>query len=297
MHRSPHTCRHCSFAVPTAAPVCPGCGRPAVDDWRRRARALDRRSAARAPAPLRDEGYRSLLSRARISRASLLLELGLLVLYAFTFAAWWWADPHASFDVAGREVTTGDTALVLAVAILATQAVAAVAFIAWLVRAHRNLPALRVSDRRVPTALVALAWFVPGLNLFLPKVVVNDVVRASSPRASYRDDSSWRRRRVGPVVDRWWASWLIAPAVGVVGYTVAANHFAGVERHVVLATANAAAVLFLLVAGTSARELVGLVTVAQAQRADTVVDLRDGRRRLDEADAARAAVGAEALRH
>jgi hypothetical protein len=77
------------------------------------------------------------------------------------------------------------------------QAVAGVLVIMWLARARANADALYPAPHRLGAGWVIGSWFVPVGNLFLPVLVVLDVVKASHPAG-----------RSIPQVAIWWAGWI-----------------------------------------------------------------------------------------
>ncbi|MFI9808736.1 DUF4328 domain-containing protein [Streptomyces sp. NPDC052301] len=87
---------------------------------------------------------------------------------------------------------------------------AVVLFLVWFVRCRRN--ALLLSPGRVPgsAAWAVLAWLLPVFNLWVPRGLVQDVHRASTPAgaAAGRPDT---------LVNVWWAAWVghavLGPAV------------------------------------------------------------------------------------
>jgi hypothetical protein len=77
------------------------------------------------------------------------------------------------------------------------QAVAGILVIMWLARARANADALYPAPHRLGGGWVIGSWFVPVGNLFLPVLVVLDVVKASHPAG-----------RSIPQVAIWWAGWI-----------------------------------------------------------------------------------------
>jgi uncharacterized protein DUF4328 len=81
---------------------------------------------------------------------------------------------------------------------------AAVVFIRWLRAAYRNVDRLAPGLRRHGHGWAIGAWFVPFLNLWRPKQLVNDVWRAGGTRGAAEPLPVW--------LNLWWAGWL---AVGI----------------------------------------------------------------------------------
>lgn len=281
MHRTHATCRHCGFGVPADAPVCPGCRRPAIDDWRRKVRAthkVQRRARKASPPPLRADGYHSLLVPATIARA-LLSAAGIAAvatataMAALTFRV---DDPVVFLDTTEFDleaIARGVTTLFLGVLGLT-----GAAFVSWAVQAYRNLPALAIEERRYWTIWLVIGWVIPGANLLVPKLVVDDLWRGSSPEATVVGGTSWQRRPVASIVNRWWVSFLTTPAIVVLGVVLARGGLDEFEQQLAVGGASVAAAVSIMVATVAARRLIAVVTVAQARRADVIVDIREGQR-------------------
>ena len=89
----------------------------------------------------------------------------------------------------------------------------AAAFLMWLDRARRNLPAFGARDLKYSPAWVLFGFVVPILSLFVPYQVVAEVWRASDPSANTASPPSRGRLPVTPIIGWWWALWLIANIV------------------------------------------------------------------------------------
>lgn len=83
-------------------------------------------------------------------------------------------------------------------------AVTGLLFVVWLWRAYRNLDAFSVTMKRYPDLWVWLGWFVPFMQFWRPKQVINDAWRGSEPAARY-PDGSWLSRPVPLLMTAWWA--------------------------------------------------------------------------------------------
>ena len=289
-----HACRHCGYAVPVELAQCPGCGRrhrrrgrPAIASdwdllglWPATPPALAGGMPAAVVAPARTARtappapYRSLLSIALPLRALLWLTgalalvtgavRGSRLVVTYTAHPWPVARPH---DFWAQSATT---ARGLAGATLFAIAATGVVFVAWALQAYTNLPALGITNRRYWTAWAVLGWLVPGANLFVPKLLIDDVWRASSPSLPPRPSASWQRRPVGDIVTLWWTLWLATPAVAVVVTTLLAQAPSELGQTRIWEAAAFASGLALAGAAAAARQMVGVITVAQAQRADAV---------------------------
>ncbi|MEU6604058.1 DUF4328 domain-containing protein [Streptomyces shenzhenensis] len=80
----------------------------------------------------------------------------------------------------------------------------AVAFLVWLWRVRDNARTLSGRRPKYHGIWVYLGWIVPVVNLWVPRGLVADVHRASAPD-----------RRLPPVLNVWWALWLIGMLSGV----------------------------------------------------------------------------------
>lgn len=103
--------------------------------------------------------------------------------------------------------TSGDRQSIIAVVQLVGLLVVGAIFIVWVRRLYRNLPALGVNQRFKPGWAVG-AWFVPFLNLWRPKQIVDEIWKASS---------ATRSAEVSPLLHWWWGLWI---AGGVLGQIV-----------------------------------------------------------------------------
>ena len=275
MTRTHETCRHCGFGVPADAPLCPGCSRPAIDDWKRRARAIGavERRARRLPPPLGASGYRSLLRLASLARASLLASAAVGTATATLHAAT--ATTTSDGTLGSTSFEIADASRAATAVLLVTLAVTGGAFVAWAVRAYRNLPALGITDRRYWTIWLVIGWVIPGANLLVPKLLVADIWRASSPAIPLDGGARWQRRPVASIVNRWWCSFLLTPAVAVLAVAAAQDGWVHSDRRLTVGAACVVASVGVVVAASAARRLVAVVTVAQARRADAVHRMRE----------------------
>ncbi|HUQ55185.1 DUF4328 domain-containing protein [Lentzea sp.] len=84
---------------------------------------------------------------------------------------------------------------------------AGVVFISWLYNARINAELVTpATEHRRSRLWVWLGWFVPVVNLWYPKQVVDDVWRASDPR---QQDVPLRQRAQDRLTTRWWAPFLV----------------------------------------------------------------------------------------
>jgi hypothetical protein len=88
---------------------------------------------------------------------------------------------------------------------LALTVACAVVFIRWLYAAYRNLEVVAPAEKRYSPGWAIGSWFVPIMNLFRPKQMVNDVWRAGGRDS---DDA-----RPGLLLLAWWLLWVISSFV------------------------------------------------------------------------------------
>lgn len=104
--------------------------------------------------------------------------------------------------------------LVVAVVQTIVFACAAFFFIRWLHHAYRNLRALGAHTLRFATHTAVWSWFVPILNLWKPKQVINDVWRASDPDAPrHRNLEDWSARDPPLLYGVWWLFFVVLNVV------------------------------------------------------------------------------------
>ncbi|MDQ3577770.1 MAG: DUF4328 domain-containing protein, partial [Actinomycetota bacterium] len=94
-------------------------------------------------------------------------------------------------------------------------ALSGIAFLAWLWRARINSARLCDAPQRLRIRWSLGSWFVPGLNLWWPQMVVSDVWRASRPDVAGRG-ADLRAVRPSRLVTAWWTLFLLANAVDLV---------------------------------------------------------------------------------
>ena len=151
--------------------------------------------------------------------------------------------------------------------------------IAWTRRAYRNLPALNVIDTRLRPVWATLGWFVPGVNLVVPKQVLDDTWRASDPAVPpfASGPTGWRRTPVPTVHALWWICTLVG--LPVVVLTELQLSLAGTLPPTTSAGIHDAQMGYLLLAGSQALlvfaavlliRLVGAIYERQRERADAI---------------------------
>jgi uncharacterized protein DUF4328 len=91
--------------------------------------------------------------------------------------------------------------------------VTAAAFIWWVGRAQRNLPALGATGLPYAPRQAMAAFLVPGANLIRPLAVLRGLWNASDPR--HPAGAAWRQARMPAPVLWWWALLVAAVAADV----------------------------------------------------------------------------------
>ena len=249
-------CRHCRFGIPDDATICPGCGR------RHEPRALGSVHRGRSP----------LLHLAQWTRRLLIVTGLMAVAFGVVALARYGAGlgrvtPNLSHDVPGR--LARDTQLLAKLTLLALGLT--IGCTAWWARhLHRNLPALDLQHQLLsPWSL--LGWMVPGRTARRRKLGVDADWRDRSPLVAALPASGWSRRPVSQVVLRWWALWLWAPAAIVLVAIVVDSRAAGAPAlGGELALVGVAAAALVVATVRAMYDVVGILTVAQAHRAERV---------------------------
>ena len=113
------------------------------------------------------------------------------------------ATTDAEIASANALLLASDTVdLVAGLALVAGYLTGVVFFLRWFHRGHRILRLLLPSVRYSPGWAVG-SWFVPFVNLVVPKKASNDLWRAG------------RRERLPALINWWWAVWLLGSLVDI----------------------------------------------------------------------------------
>ena len=141
------------------------------------ASAVIRADAISAP-----PGYRSPSSRARATLGLLGLTLGVQVLTVFALVAQRLLLNRGAgrIGLADWHTATGRVSH-LATAELLLYALTGIVFLLWLHRCYVNLVELGARDLRFTPGWAVGYWFVPVLNLFRPKQILDELWRATAP--------------------------------------------------------------------------------------------------------------------
>ncbi len=84
----------------------------------------------------------------------------------------------------------------------------AIAFLAWIHRAHKNLPSLGADGLRFTPGWAVGWFFIPIMNVVRPYQVTSEIWRASDPEIPAGD--AWRTARTSSIVGWWWAINILA---------------------------------------------------------------------------------------
>ncbi|MFC6005397.1 DUF4328 domain-containing protein, partial [Streptomonospora nanhaiensis] len=102
--------------------------------------------------------------------------------------------------VSGAAMRTGELlALGSGVARIFIFLVAAAGFLAWLFRVRTNAVSLSLTGHRHGRSWLVAGWVMPIGWFWVPKQIVDDIWRASTPHGSAKG-----------LINAWWATWLIA---------------------------------------------------------------------------------------
>jgi hypothetical protein len=175
-------------------------------------------------------------------------------------------------EVNAAEIKSNDTRqMVLGLAWLVWYVATVVAFLMWVHRAHRNLPALGAVELEF-TPWGAVGWyFAPFANLFKPYQCMREIYNASDPADILKGGDDWPRRNAPVVVKTWWAMFLLMAFFGnIVGR--ASLHADTPEAHQIVAAGSMIDDAITIVAILVAIWLVWSVDRRQEERA-AILDL------------------------
>lgn len=98
---------------------------------------------------------------------------------------------------------------------LVAMLVTAIFFIGWLLRVHDSTSAIGLARPRHGRGWAIGGWFVPILNWWRPKQIMNDLWKISDPEQP-PEARRFEDNKVSPVVHLWWALWLVQSVVKTV---------------------------------------------------------------------------------
>jgi Domain of unknown function (DUF4328) len=157
------------------------------------------------------ERYRPLGRRARWARIALVTMIAAAVIAVLSGLREYVLLERLETDlVTAEELEASDRRQqVVAFSQLAVYIFAAIFFIRWLHRAYANIVPLGAQYPRYSTGTAIWSWFVPILNLWRPKQVINDVWRASDPEAPVDQGATWQRDDPPLLYGVWWTAWVL----------------------------------------------------------------------------------------
>lgn len=200
------SCPRCNAPLGSRDPYCRRCGM-ALDGYRRSERQADFQLITTA-GPDGKLPYRPLGRIGAWLQLSLVADAVLAMAVIIVAVA---SVPH--FDDAFNSVQLDGAATKwttpLQYLMAACLVVTVGLFLAWFVRGYRNLEPLGVSGLRRSTNLAVVSWFVPLVNLVLPKEMMDDLWRASDPESLVHSDE-WKKRSVPFRMHIWWICSLVA---------------------------------------------------------------------------------------
>jgi hypothetical protein len=157
------------------------------------------------------EGYRPLRRQGLYARMALAAMAAVDLLAVFSDLREYFLLERLETDlVTVEELEASDQRqLAVAGAQFVVFAFSAAFFIAWLHRAHGNLYAIGAQYPRYSRGTAIWSWFVPILNLWRPKQVINDVWRGSDPDAPADQGDTWRAAAPPLLYAVWWFVWVV----------------------------------------------------------------------------------------
>ena len=195
-----HYCRSCGLDVSMLAPPPPVSRTGGV--WM-------------TPGPLTVDSYKPLGRLSLVMRVLVLLIAVSAVVTVGVSLVLWRMISDDSLLTAGLPTVDADWIALdqwvhrLAVAQAGLLVVVAIATVLWSRRGYRNLGCLGVKGRRLAPFWATYAWLIPGVNLFLPKLIVDDTWRASDPDVP-AGSARWRTTPVPTANHMWWISTIVA---------------------------------------------------------------------------------------
>ncbi|MFN8039010.1 MAG: DUF4328 domain-containing protein [Acidimicrobiales bacterium] len=216
LHPGGPACPRCGEDdIPRRAAYCPSCGMDLAGARRAAAFAPDHVTGVwTSPGPHNLDPYRPLRRLTGVLVAGLVVVIGLVVAWSVAqlvlYAKLQPRLPALPLDAEAARTWTGRLAVASAVAGLVVLLVT----VAWTNRAYRNLPALAVAGLRFSPEVVPASWLVPGVNLIVPKLVLDELWRGSGPD-EVPGSTGWRRRPVPFLSHLGWGV-LMAGATGAI---------------------------------------------------------------------------------
>ena len=219
--------------------------------------------------------YRSLRGRATV--ASALYAFNTLA-YLGTFVAWlllWQLLVQAQQGQPVEEETLvqsdSRTQLVEMLSIVVRLA-SFVALLAWMYRAHANLPAFGAQGLRYSPGWTIGAFFIPFLNLYKPFSVAKEIEQVSNPRSDGSGPDRWNQSRASASLILWWIAWI---GSAIFSRVISADTSARLPALITAAKMHMAAGLFS--AGSAALTIIVVQRITRFQEARATAEV-DGKR-------------------
>ena len=276
---------------PSGFADCPGCGKSVRDTLTSCVYCGTDLASARAtpgsptppppPAPAirtaATTGYRSAVGLARPVQVLLGLWVVLAsVAAAASFVEWRllsrFLDDPLSVTIAQIEASD-DRQFALGMAWIAAVVVTGIGFMAWTWRIYANVRTLGASPSQHARGWIIGGWFVPILNLWRPKQIIDDLWRSNDPEMFAGQGTGRMSQRVSPILHLWWGLWLIGGFVGQYLFrTRDVDDLEGLRTGAALDTASdvifavAAVAAFWLVAAMTRRQEAGAALVVSDYR-------------------------------
>ncbi|MDZ7734232.1 MAG: DUF4328 domain-containing protein [Acidimicrobiia bacterium] len=234
---------------------------------RRRGLAVGSPPAAAVPHRFGDLGPLAGLVRALLAACAVVMAGSVVADVAqFVFVDDLYREPASTVAVDRLEVSDLWQFL-LALVLFAVAVPTAVTFLMWLRQAHLNLAALGAPDQRFSATWVVAAWFVPVVNLVVPKLAVDEIWRDSEPEAPSELTVLDDRGRVPPTVHIWWGCLAGAVVCWLVGLWFLSGSVVDPGRERIGYAFEIGASALGLAAAVLAYGLVGALSRRQAARA------------------------------
>ncbi len=260
-------CPRCSAILRSSDPFCAVCGLE-VEQVLARAGREPLVGVWRTPGPHNLDPYRSLHPWSVTLRAVLVLTMvvagALAALHLAQFDRIGAMPWRTGVDLSRTAALTGVLEIIFAGLGVTLVLVA----VGWTNRAYRNLPAMSVVGLRFSPEIAAAAWVVPGVNVIVPKLILDELWKGSDPVAAPRS-TRWRSARA-PILSL--VAWVVLLAgVGLaIVVALAIPDPAGIKAADLQFALAAAAVAYGLIAmgGLLLCMLVGQITERQELRAE-----------------------------
>jgi hypothetical protein len=200
LRRQDHYCRSCGLDVSQLAPPPPVSRTGGV--WT-------------TPGPLTVDAYRPLGRLSVVIRVLVGLFTAVALVMIGLSLVLWRTLGEATIPTLGLPSVDADWVMLdhwvrrLAITEAILVGVICILTIAWTRRGYRNLGCLGVSGRRLASSWATFGWLVPGANLIVPKLVVDDIWRASDADVP-SGSSRWRSSAVPTANHMWWISTIVA---------------------------------------------------------------------------------------